>query len=323
MATIKDVARAAGVGVGTASRALSGNGSVSEEAKAKIEEAAKELGFVPNQLARNFKKQSTACVAIIVPTVCHPFFSAMVLCCEEELYRRGYRLIVVNSQNDQTKETRMLEMIRQQRVDGIILITHYEHGEIDPALPIVSIDRHVGAGFPYVTSNNYEMSRKAVEELYARGAKNVGGVFGATAVESETGQRFCAYSEVVREHGEKERLLVKNFRHGEEMQVLEEYFARYPETDGLFTGSDMLASAAYHTAVRRGVRVPDRLQIIGFDGVLDAWEPYPKFATVRQDVPAMAKCAVELLLARIRREEVPARTEVPAFLQEGDTLRRR
>lgn len=321
MATIKDVARAAGVGVGTASRALSGIGSVSEETRNKVEEAARTLGFVPNQVARNLKKQSTGCAAIIVPTVFHPFFAKMVLYCESELYKYDYRLIVVNSQDDKNKETRMLKMIRQQRVDGILFITHYDHGDISPELPIVSIDRHIGAGFPYVTSNNYEMSRLAVEKLLEKGAKNIGCVCGATAVESETKYRYLAYTDVMRENGLPSRLMLRQFKHGQEMQVLREYFAEYPETDGIFTGSDMLASAAYHVAGQLGRRVPENLQIIGFDGILDAWESHPRLTTVQQDIPEMARQAVGLLLRRIRHEKVPGRIEVAAKLIKGDTTR--
>ena len=321
MATIKDVAKEAGVGVGTASRALTGKGAVHPETKARVDAAAEKLGFVPNQLARNFKMRATMCVAIIIPTVFHPFFAKVVHYCELELYKLGYRLIVVNSQDDVGKETQMLNMIRQQRVDGIIFITHYEHDDIDPNLPIVSIDRHVGSGFPYVTSNNYAASREAVKGLIDSGAKKIGCVCGATAVISGTRHRYEAYVDLMNEYGRPVWLLKPLFKHGQEMEVMREYFRQYPETDALFTGSDMLASAAYHVARERGVHVPEELQIIGYDGVLDAWETHPKLTTVRQDVPEMARAVVELLMKRIRREEAPPRVEIPATLVKGETTR--
>ncbi len=321
MVTIKDVAKAAGVGLGTASRALTGNGSVRSDTKKKVAAAAEKLGFVPNQLARNFKMRSTMCIAIIIPTVFHPFFAKVVYHCEVELYKLGYRLIVVNSQDDVGKETRMLNMIKQQRVDGIIFITHYEHDNIDPTLPIVSIDRHVGSGFPYVTSNNYEASREAVKYLIDSGAKKIGCVCGATAVISGTRHRYEAYIDVMNEYARPVWLLKPLFKHGQEMEVMREYFARYPETDALFTGSDMLASAAYHVARERGLRVPQDMQIIGYDGVLDAWETHPKLTTVHQNVSEMVKAIVGLLMKRIRGEETPQRVEIPAMLVKGDTTR--
>ena len=319
--TIKDVAREAGVGVGTASRALTGNGSVRQDTVEKVEAAAKKLGFVPNQLARNFKLRSNMCVAIIIPTVFHPFFAKVVYYCEVELYKLGYRLIVVNSQDNVEKETKMLNMIRQQRVDGIIFITHYEHDNIDPTLPIVSIDRHVGSGFPYVTSNNYSASYEAVKSLILSGAERIGCVCGATAVISGTRHRYEAYLDIVKEYSRPARLLKPLFKHGQEMEVMREYFRLYPDTDALFTGSDMLASAAYHVARERGMRVPEDIQIIGYDGVLDAWEPHPKLTTVHQDVERMANAVVDLLMKRIRGEEAPPRVEIKATLVKGETTR--
>ena len=149
---------------------------------------------------------------------------------------------------------------------------------------------------------------------------------GATAVESETKYRYEAYLDTMTEHSLPARLLKKQFRHGEEMQIMREFFEAYPDVDGIFAGSDMLANAAYHVAAyhvaaERGKRVPEDLQIIGFDGVLDAWRGHPKLTTVEQDIPALAREAVGLLMKRIRREEVPARVEVPARIIEGETTR--
>ena len=321
MATIKDVAIEAGVGVGTASRALSGGGSVKPETKKRIEDAAKRLGFVPNQQARNLKKQSTGCIAVLCPTIYHPFFAKMALYIENEIYALGDRMVVVSSQDNLEKEKTILEMIEEKRVDGIVFITHYDHGDIDPTLPIVSLDRHFGAGIPYVTSNNYEISREAVERLIASGSKKVGCVCGVTVVESETKYRYEAYLDTMTAHSLPARLLKKQFRHGEEMAVMREFFEAYPDVDGIFAGSDMLANAAYHVAAERGKRVPEDLQIIGFDGVLDAWRGHPKLTTVEQDIPALAREAVGLLMKRIRHEEVPARVEVPARIVEGETTR--
>ncbi len=212
-------------------------------------------------------------------------------------------------------------MIEQRRVDGIVFITHYDHGDIDPNLPIVSVDRHLGAEIPYVTSNNYEISCAAVEKLLSGGSQKVGCVCGATAVESETKYRYEAYLDTMTAHSLPARLLKKQFRHGEELSVMREFFEAYPDVDGIFAGSDMLANAAYHIAGELGKRVPEDLQIIGFDGVLGEWKGQPQLTTVEQDIPALAREAVKLLMKRIKREKVPARVEVPARIVDGETTR--
>lgn len=321
MATIKDVAKEAGVGVGTASRALNGTGFVSPESKAKIDRAVARLGFVPNQIARSFKTQCTMAAAMLIPTILHPFFSKIIFYAEKELSERGYRLIVVNSEDDKSKELKMLEMIRQSRVDGIIFITHHVHENIDASLPIVSVDRHIGGGVPFVTSDNYDASRRAVEYLFERGAKKVGCVCGATPVESEVQQRYKAYLDAVTERGAEPMLMVKSFHHGEEMEVMKEFMSRYPDIDGLFTGSDMLANAAYHNATMAGKNVPRDLQIVGFDGVLSEWSPHPQLTTVEQDVQQMAREVVDILFRRMRGDVFEPRIIIPARLKVGETTR--
>ncbi len=321
MATIKDVAREAGVGVGTVSRALSNNGSVHPETKRRIDEIAAKLGFVPNQQARNLKKRSSGCLALIVPTIFHPFFAKVALYFENEIHSLGYRMVVVSSQDNRTKEKMMIEMIKQQRVDGIIFVTHYDHDKLDPSLPIVSIDRHLGAGIPYVTSNNYEVSRLVVERLIATGAKNVACICGDPIVESETTYRYKAYIDVMNEHGLPIRLLKKPIEHGQELEIMREFFRLFPEADGIFAGSDMLAIVAYYLAIQMGKKVPEELQIIGFDGVLDVWVLQPRLTVVQQNIPEMAKAAVGLLMKRIRGEETPAKIEIPASIIEGETAK--
>lgn len=220
MATIKDVAREAGVGLGTASRAMSGTGSVSEKSIAKVKAAAEKLNFVPNQMARNLKKQTTGCVALIIPTIFHAFFSKFAYYCEDELYKRGYRLIIINSQDDKQKEISMLDMIRQQRVDGIIISTHYAYDGFDSAMPIVTMDGRMDMHLPCVTSDNYRESYNAVRWLYDHGARKNGCVCGTTETFSETSYRYQAYSDCVKELGLEERLYKTNFKHGEEEDVV-------------------------------------------------------------------------------------------------------
>ncbi len=321
MATIKDVAKEAGVGVGTVSRALSGNGCVSDDAKSRIDAAVKKLDFVPNQSARNLKTQSSAAVAISVPTVKHPFFAKIIYCVEDCLSKSGYRLIVVNSQDEKSKEIKILEMIRQARVDGIIFITHHAHEYIDGNMPIVSVDRHLGNGVPFVTSNNYDASRKAVEYLIERGATKIGCICGSTKVESEVSMRYKAYCDVMEERGLERYLEVADFKHGEEMDVTDRYFKKYPDVDGLFVGSDMLANAAYHSAMLLGKNVPRDLQIVGFDGVMDEWCPHPKLTTVTQNIEAIAEAAVTVLFKRIRGEKCENKTVIDAALKIGETTR--
>lgn len=320
MITIKDVAREAGVGLGTASRALSGTGPISLKSKQKVLAAAEKLGFSLNQSARNLRKRTTNVVALIIPTIDHIFFSRFALYCEKALYRNGYNMMVVNSQDDKNRETAMLEMIRQRKVDGIIFSTHYKHGGVDARLPIVTIDGHLGNEFPCVTSDNYKASYDAVKRLYDLGARRIGCVSGVTEAISETSYRYQAYSDCIRDLGLRERLFKSRFRHGEENEVAESFLKAYPEADAVFATSDMLALAVYNRITKRGKRVPEDIQIIGFDGIIGQSYSGAEFTVVRQDVEKMAEIAVGSVIKRINGEDSPSRVEVPTeFICGGTT----
>lgn len=321
MVTIKEVAKEAGVGLGTASRALSGSGSISLKSKEKVLAAAKKLGFSLNQSARNLRKQTTDIVALIIPTIDHIFFSRFALHCEEALYRHGYHMMVVNSQDDKNKEMAMLEMIRHRKVDGIIFSTHYEHSGIDASLPIVTIDGHLGNDFPCVTSDNYKASFNTVKWLFEHGARKIGCVSGVTEAISETSYRYQAYSDCIKQLGLEERLLKSRFKHGEETEVVDKFLETFPDVDAVFATSDMLALAAYNQLTKKGKKVPEDIQIIGFDGIINASYSDTEFTVVRQDIKNMAEIAVENVINRINGVQAPERVEVPTQFVLGGTTK--
>ena len=172
--TIKDVAKCAGVGVGTVSRVLNGGESVNEEKCLRVQEAIKKLNFVPNRMAVRLRKNASGLLALLVPVINHPFFAKFAYFAEDEASKYGYSLLLVSSQHRISKEEEILGRIKRREVDGAIFVTHYEHKEESlKDCPIVSIDRQLGKEIPYVTSDNYEATKKAVEFLIEKGCKKI------------------------------------------------------------------------------------------------------------------------------------------------------
>ena len=124
MASIRDVAKKANVGAATVSRVLNNSGYVSEETRQKIEDAMKELNYTPNELARQLFHKKTGIVAVLVPTVGHPFFSDFVDKIEEELYKKGYKTMVCNTIKEGNAELDYLDMLNRHIVDGVISGVH-------------------------------------------------------------------------------------------------------------------------------------------------------------------------------------------------------
>ena len=156
MASIKDVAKEAGVGVGTVSRALNGKGSVSIATRKKIEKAIHKLNYTPNELARNLFLNRTGIIGVIVPDLEHPFFSALTKYIEMELYSQGYKTMICNTVGISDREKEYLDMLDRSMVDGIITGSHCLDGEayLKQKKPIVSIDRDFGAPIPIVGSDH-------------------------------------------------------------------------------------------------------------------------------------------------------------------------
>ena len=171
MASIRDVAKQAGVGVGTVSRALNGTGYVSPDTKKKIEKAAEKLGYTPNELARNLYRNRTGIVGVMVPDLDHPFFSCLAKHIEMELYRQGYKTMICNTIGISDRERDYLDMLDRNIVDGIITAAHSldEEEYLKQKKPIVSVDREFGPGIPLIGSDHAMGGRMAAELLLKNG----------------------------------------------------------------------------------------------------------------------------------------------------------
>ena len=170
MATMKDVAALAKVGVGTVSRVLNSSGSVKESTRRKVEAAMKELNYIPNAYARGLKMNKTNTVALIIPTIWHPFFSEFAYYVESNLAEHKYKMLLCNSDVSSDKELEYIQMVQENKVDGIIGITYSDLDNfVSSHLPFVTIDRHFKEETVCVTSDNFHAGQLAVEKLVEKG----------------------------------------------------------------------------------------------------------------------------------------------------------
>ncbi len=148
MTSIKDIAQIAGVAVGTVSRVINNSGPVKLETRRKVEEVIRQMNYVPNEVARNFKMQKSKMVALLLPSIWHPFFSELAYYIEDELDQSGFKLMLCNSGGKPEKELYYLDMLRQNKVAGIVGITYNDiENSVGPEIPMVSIDRRFDRKF--------------------------------------------------------------------------------------------------------------------------------------------------------------------------------
>lgn len=319
--TIKDVAKCANVGVGTVSRVLNG-GCVNDMTKRTVLAAIEKLHFTPNSTAHRLRKNRTGVIAVLVPVINHPFFSEFIEAAEDEAYKFGWSLLIVSSQQKIEKEKSIIEKIRRKEIDGAIFVTHYMHDEEQlKGCPFVSIDRPLSDDIPYVTSDNYDATYKAVEYLIEGGCKKIGFIGSKPIVKSEVLLREKAYLDVMEKYGLQPYSLNEVIMHGDERQVAEKFFDGFPEADGIFASGYTMAQATYAVAAERGCRIPDDLQIIAYDGAFEKRGGSYVLTAVEQPIAEMARTIVKLLSDVIDGKEVPVRTVLGTSFVKGGTTK--
>ena len=319
--TIKDVAKYAGVGVGTVSRVINNEKAVGEKTRKKVLEAMAALNYSRNNMAFRLRKNETRIIALLVPVINHPFFAKLAYYVEDEADRFGYSVLLVSAQQRVDKETEIIKKITHREVDGAVFVTHYMHEEEDlQNCPIVSIDRAFGANIPYVTSDNYDATKKAIQYMIERGAKKIGYIGTKPLVTSEVLERERAYLDVMAQYGMPVCKVNEVVQHGEEAAVVADFMERYADVDGVFVTGYTLSQVFYEAALEQGKKIPEDLQIVSYDGIFRQWS-ISNITSVEQPIEEMARQVVRLLIKKIHGEETCARTVLKTKFVLGATTK--
>ena len=319
--TIKDVAKHAGVGIGTVSRVVNNEKAVGEQTRQKVLEAMKALNYSPNNMASQLRRKETRIIALLVPIINHPFFAKLAYYIEDEADRFGYSVILVSSQQRVDKEKEIISRIKHKKVDGAVFVTHYIHDEEDlKGCPIISIDRVLGKDIPYVTSDNYKATKKAIKYMIERGAKRVGFIGSKPLVDSEVMERERAYREVMEEYNMPIRMVNEVIQHGEEPAVVADFMERYADVDGVFVSGYTLSQVFHDKAIELGRKIPDDLQITSYDGIFRQWSS-SNMTSVEQPIEELARQVVRLLIKKIHGEETCIRTVLETKFVLGTTTK--
>ena len=295
--TMKDVAREAGVSLGTVSKVINGI-AVGEGYRCRVEAAISRLGYTVNNYARGLKTNRTDSVALVLPSLRHPFFAAMADEVTACLARQGRRCVLMITNFDARTERESFIMVRQNKVDGVIALTYSPNIEADESLPIVTIDRHFGPGIPCVSSDNYLGGQMAAEKLLELGCKRLLCLQIGAEIPGEPHKRSAGFENVCAERRAVwEKLLLKD-------ADTEEPFRRFLDEhihggrldfDGVFCSSDGLVVRMLNHLKTRGIRSPEDVQFIGYDGITDFYTGDYLCSTIVQPLSQMAETAVRLL----------------------------
>lgn len=317
--SIKDVAKLAGVSIASVSYVLNNtpNKSIKEQTVARILEAAKELNYTPNKIARSLKTQKSYTIGLIVADIANPYFSQLARFIEDEAEKQGYTLIIGSSDESDAKFARLLTLFRDRMVDGLIIApVEGDKTAVELAalknIPFVLIDRTVpGFDAPAVLINNREISRKTAQYLIDSGKKNIALVSYNTGITSLS-ERMEGYIDALNANGivvnRSFILSIDEKRMDDDMdERLTSLFASADKPDALFFITNKLSVSGLRWLIENNIKVPADVAVVAFDQT-DAYKLFPVPVTfIKQPLPAIASAVMGLLLERIDDTDAPTK----------------
>ena len=301
MATMKDVAKAAGVSLGSVSHYLNDQVPVSPVKAKRIQRAIDALDYRVDQSARSLRRGQTQTVGLILPDISNPFYAELARAIEHLLWDRGFQTFLCDSAHDMDRERAHFLNLLDRRADGILVIYSSETSAL-PGLAgetktlVVFLDRPV-KGQASVASNNYLGGRLAAEHLLALGHTHIGVLIGDAKV-SNIRSRMEGFVAALTEDGV--RLEPPYICYNPQDLSLGERAAELmclPEPPtAIFATNDIVAVGAWRTLLAQGLRIPEDVSLIGFDNIEMGQLLLPPLTTVAQDISKLSACAAELLL---------------------------
>ena len=297
---MKDVAQRAGVGVGTVSRVINHVPGVKESTLIKVNQAIKELNYIPDEYARGLKTKSSRTIALILPSVWYPFFSEFAYYVEKRLDKENYKLLLCNSNDNPTEEAKYIKMLKQNKIDAIIAITYSDIEQyIYSNIPFVSLDRYFDKKVSYVTSDNYEGGKLAARKLLEHGARSLAYVGSHSKYPNGTMLRRDGFRDYLENIGIDYKEIFLQEPVNDFTPYILEMLKVHPKIDGIFCHTDSLLLKLRKILNQYGYRVPEDIQLIGFDGMNLSSDLPLGISTIAQPVEQLANGAVDLVLRKI------------------------
>ncbi len=322
-ARLSDVARAAGVSLSTASRALADPGLVLPATRSRIQDAAARLGYVPHGAARALASRRSRTIGAVVPTLDNPIFAASTQALQHRIARDGYTLLVGSHEYDLEAEVKVVSALVERGVDGIVLVGLDHSPDLHRLLAKAAIpfeftwatdasQIHYSLGF-----SNRLAAAHVAQHLLELGHREFAMISGQTTSNDRARERVAGVREALAAHGlELPSRRVLEIAFG--ISAARAAFGRLLDSGERFTalvcGNDLLALGALLEAAARGIAVPRQLSVTGFDDIELAGEFSPALTTIHLPVADIGRIAAERMLARIGGGEVPKSHEIPVHL---------
>lgn len=303
--TIVDVAEAARVSVATVSRTLNNNTSVDPVLAARVRVAVEELGYRPSSVARNLRRRGTRVWALVIPDINNPFYTAVARGVEDVASESEFSVLLCNSDEDQQKQDRYLDVAAHERVAGVILAPRADDSDItglrSANIPVVVVDRPLSQEADFVTAASFEGAVIATEHLLRQGWHRPACIT-RPADTGTTEQRRLGYENVVARHNLPKISRHVPFHADSGAGVISQLFDSDSPPDSLLAADSMLALGVLTALQRRQLKVGRDVGLISFDDAAWMTAVEPPMSVVAQPAYQIGVEAARLLVRRIRDE---------------------
>ncbi len=315
-ATLKDVARLAGVSQSTTSRALSGEGYVAAAVRDRVRDAAERLGYVPHAMARSLRQQVSRSVGVVVSDLRNTFYADLAAGVAARARAHGYTVMLVDDQGSVEDELGAARAFVSTRTAGVVVtplsgsVSAYLVGQ---QIPVVEVDRQFSAGVcDAVVVDNRHVARRVTEHLLALGHRRIALLIDET--DWTTGaERSGGYTEALLAAGlplHPDLRVRVGWDVGGARRAAVGLLTRHDPPTALFAANNVLAEGLWRAVGDLGLRVPDDVSLVSFDDARWMSMVSPGMTAVAQDVVALGTAAMDLLVARIAQPEERPRTLV-------------
>lgn len=302
--SIKDIAKLSGVSTATVSRVINNKGKYSEATREKVLKVIKKTGYIIDESAQSLRTNMTKTIGILVPDIKNHFFADLVQKIEEILFKKGYSTFICNTDRNSTKEKTYLKRLENKKVDAIIVISGsgmdgFKFESSLKQIPFVCIDREPQSinDTIFISSNHYQGALDATTYLLNHGVKHP--LIVSNRISTSSNSRLTGFKEALRKNNIKftkanNYLLLKK-----ETDFIS-FIKKHPNIDGIFATDDNIAIKLLVKLKEIKKKIPDDIQVIGFDNIPIDQYIIPSLSTVAQNSDRIAKITVRNVLSSIK-----------------------
>ena len=282
------MAKEAGVSVATVSRVINNSGLCTKATEKAVLDAIEKLGYKPNLFGKALKQSETKIIMVLLSSIANTFCASVIRSIDKAASKKGYCTMICATEGVKEKESYFLNYAVNGLFDGVIILncslSKTEIAEFSKHVPIVQCNEYINRNIPYVSIDNKKAAYDAVSMLIANGRKNIVFYTVNNSLVSTT-QRLIGYKKALADNNlpfNEKLILYGNYGYRNAISVFKDFFNSGIPFDGVFAISDRMAAGAMNVLAENGIKIPEEVEIIGFDNTDISYTSTPKITTVAQ-----------------------------------------